>query len=93
MSAATPGEGAAAGPYEHLVVELERKDQDRWQNSGPATGGRKVTYSGPADYLDSVSSEGWELVSVTPMHARSSLGGVQTNVVMYTLRRRIDRSG
>jgi hypothetical protein len=68
-------------------VELERKDQDRWLHSGGATGGRKVTYSGPAEYLDAAGADGWELVSVTPMHARSSLGGVQTNVVMYTLRR------
>jgi hypothetical protein len=73
--------------FEHRVVEVERKDRHRWLVR-PADGtGRTVEYASPADYLDLLGGDGWELVSVTPMHARSSFGGVQTNIVMYTLRR------
>jgi len=76
--------------FEHRVVEVERKDHDRWLIGPRSTKGRAV-HGDPAEYLDEQAGDGWELVSVTPLHARSSLGGVQTDVVMYTLRRPVDR--
>jgi hypothetical protein len=73
--------------FEHLVVELERKAADRWLVGPHDAQGRRDEHASPAGYLDQLGGDGWELVSVTPLHARSSLGGVQTDVVMYTLRR------
>ena len=80
------GQAGRSAAVEYLAVELKRKDHDRWLVM-PDEGRRSALYGSPAEYLDLLGEDGWELVSVTPTHARSSLGGVQTDVVMYTLRR------